>query len=157
MSAWTGKPCQDCGKKKGAKQRNCKRCWTCQRIHDKDTSLSAFDKMLRKTYNITLAQRQELLDYQGGVCYLCRIAKDTGNRRLSVDHDHRCCPGDTSCGRCVRGLLCTGCNRHVLAWAARDDVAFFYRGIEYLTNPPFKAMLDAGIDLVVQDGDKCET
>jgi hypothetical protein len=29
---------------------------------------------------------------------------------LTVDHDHRCCPGPVSCGACVSGLLCTPCN-----------------------------------------------
>jgi hypothetical protein len=29
---------------------------------------------------------------------------------LRVDHDHRCCPGAHSCGKCVKGLLCEGCN-----------------------------------------------
>jgi hypothetical protein len=28
----------------------------------------------------------------------------------AVDHDHRCCPGNYSCGNCIRGVLCRGCN-----------------------------------------------
>jgi len=27
-----------------------------------------------------------------------------------IDHDHKCCPGRTACGRYVRGLLCSRCN-----------------------------------------------
>lgn len=31
-------------------------------------------------------------------------------RAAMVDHDHDCCPGGWSCGRCVRGLICSECN-----------------------------------------------
>jgi hypothetical protein len=30
---------------------------------------------------------------------------------LAVDHNHQCCSSKTSCGRCVRGLLCHACNK----------------------------------------------
>ena len=42
---------------------------------------------------------------QDGACAICKI-----NEATDVDHDHRCCPGTISCGRCVRALLCRSCN-----------------------------------------------
>ncbi len=30
--------------------------------------------------------------------------------RLSLDHDHACCPGGRACPKCVRGVLCSNCN-----------------------------------------------
>lgn len=66
-------------------------------------------------YNITLEQYDALLARQGGVCGICQ--RPETNKRLkylSVDHDHSCCPlSKVSCGKCVRGLLCTGCNRRL--------------------------------------------
>lgn len=55
---------------------------------------------------------EELLAAQGGVCAICGQPQQAG-QRLAVDHDHACCPGGWSCGRCIRGLLCHRCNRMI--------------------------------------------
>jgi hypothetical protein len=49
---------------------------------------------------------------------------------LVVDHDHDCCPGLTSCGQCVRGLICTLCNSAL--GMARNDPAILTAMITYL-------------------------
>ena len=46
---------------------------------------------------------------QCGSCYCCGNVFQE-NERICVDHDHACCPGTFSCGKCVRALVCSGCN-----------------------------------------------
>jgi hypothetical protein len=66
---------------------------------------------LRHKYKMTVEDRERMLTQQGGHCALCPIV-DSEKRgfRLHIDHDHSCCSGDRCCGKCVRGLLCGGCN-----------------------------------------------
>lgn len=59
-------------------------------------------------YGITLEQRDAMLAEQGGVCALCGSADPAP--RWCIDHDHACCPGGKSCGKCIRGVLCLKCN-----------------------------------------------
>lgn len=66
------------------------------------------DRRLRRTYAISLADYDAKLAAQGGACALCGAPPK--GARLHVDHDHAHCPGNKSCGRCVRDLLCSGCN-----------------------------------------------
>ncbi|MEW2245673.1 endonuclease VII domain-containing protein [Streptomyces sp. NPDC026666] len=61
------------------------------------------------TYSLPPAQHEALLTEQGGVCAVCGRT-DRSGKALAVDHDHSCCSGPRSCGRCVRGLLCSRCN-----------------------------------------------
>lgn len=63
-----------------------------------------------RRFSLTRADYQRMLNEQYGRCAIC-FNPPSEKRRLSIDHDHACCSKDsTSCGECVRGLLCTPCN-----------------------------------------------
>ena len=63
---------------------------------------------IQKKYKLTKQMYLDMLEQQNGVCAICQ---NPPNRDwLAVDHDHACCPGIKSCGKCVRGLLCGSCN-----------------------------------------------
>lgn len=69
--------------------------------------------MLR--HNLSVEEYEKIFAAQKGVCAVCfrpemTVQKNGVIQRLSVDHDHRCCPGKQSCGKCFRGLLCNRCN-----------------------------------------------
>lgn len=91
---------------KGGLHSFCMRCWR------SDT--------LKRAYGITLDEYEAMLARQDGGCAICGGTNASG-RNLYVDHDHSCCPGGTSCGRCVRALLCDPCNRSI--GLMRDDPA----------------------------------
>jgi len=62
---------------------------------------------LRTKFGITVEQYEAMLQEQGGSCVCGYIPI---NKRLAVDHDHACCSGTKTCGKCIRGLLCSNCN-----------------------------------------------
>lgn len=61
------------------------------------------DAHRKHRYGITSEQ------YDAMAKHGCRACGAQGVQ-LHVDHDHSCCSGAKSCGRCVRGLLCRPCN-----------------------------------------------
>jgi recombination endonuclease VII len=86
---------------------------------------------LKSRYGLTRETYQELAASQGNVCAICRSpGSQVGRVPLTVDHDHACCPGARSCGRCIRGLLCNRCNR--LLGIAADDPDWLLAAIDYL-------------------------
>jgi hypothetical protein len=63
-------------------------------------------------HKLSAAAYRTMRDAQDGVCVLCGESAWLLDQAvpLVIDHDHVCCPTKGSCGRCVRGLLCAGCN-----------------------------------------------
>jgi hypothetical protein len=109
------------------------RCYSHHNQRKRELRLANHGRRVQSVYGISAQQYAALLEFQGGRCAICRRA--TGARkRLAVDHDHSCCRGPSSCGRCVRGLVCGPCN-DVLAHF-RDDREAFTRGHDYLTSWP---------------------
>lgn len=79
------------------------------------TKAKQWENRLKRVYGITTAQYESLLERQSGRCATCREPETARHqngtiKRLAVDHDHACCPGQKSCGKCIRGLLCQRCN-----------------------------------------------
>jgi hypothetical protein len=63
-------------------------------------------------------------------CWVCGHKPGDGERALAVDHDHSCCPGETSCGFCVRALLCQRCNQGIGQF--REDPALLRAAADYI-------------------------
>jgi hypothetical protein len=84
---------------------------------------------LKTKYHLTIEQYNVILEKQNGVCAICR-KPPTPQKRLCVDHDHKCCSGKISCGKCVRGFLCDNCNR--MLGSSIDSPIVLRLGAEYL-------------------------
>lgn len=63
---------------------------------------------LQSKYGLTEEAFAAIKVAQEDRCALCR---DPFGKEAFVDHDHACCPGQRSCGECVRGILCRKCNQ----------------------------------------------
>lgn len=75
---------------------------------------------LRK-YKLNTEDFDSMFQKQGEKCLGCgvKLIKWRGNNgKWQIDHDHKCCPGQETCGKCVRGILCPTCN---LALAKTSD------------------------------------
>jgi len=93
----------------------------------------AKDARLRREFHITLAEYYKVLDYQQGVCYICKHKYNKKGKplQLSVDHDHT--TGE------VRGLLCWPCNKAIAI--LQDDIERMHNAYLYFKNIPFEVVL----------------
>lgn len=108
--------CDTCGKRRSKTMNGRKECGVCQvkRWNSDPVNRETTRKRHRDRHNSTppyakhgVSDEQWLEMIRRG-CNACGSAG--GKRGLMVDHDHACCPGDRSCGKCVRGALCANCN-----------------------------------------------
>ena len=86
-------------------------------------------RRIERTFGITIEDYNNLLDQQNNCCAICGGVNEDG-KALSIDHDHSCCPGRKSCGKCVRQILCNSCNS--MLGYARDDIEILEAAKKYL-------------------------
>ena len=127
--------CQKCGQT----TNNRGWCTACSRIH----RIGVRERRRRRRENwrrpalaarrLTTKQYCALASAQNHRCAICGSTSSGIKTGVwCVDHDHRCCPADKSCLKCIRGLLCRSCN-----WTlgvVKDSTALLQNMIQYLEN-----------------------
>jgi hypothetical protein len=111
-------------------------CRACAKQHAVEYQASHPETRERKharwmtRYGLTPTTYQALLNQQHGRCAICRCLPSP-HKRLAVDHDHACCPDQSSCGQCIRGLLCDRCNHGLGNF--QDTISYLQNAMTYLT------------------------
>ena len=81
-----------------------------------------------KKYNLTLEQKNEMLNKQNGCCAICKKPETAFNSKiktiksLAVDHNHK--------NGKVRGLLCGNCNIGI--GKLKEDIQILKNAIQYI-------------------------
>lgn len=116
---------------KDGKYPYCKPCnkIRSQKLYTDKTKAKKRSNLLKNKYGLMEQDYLELIERQDGVCAIC-FSEPSQKKSLCVDHDHKCCDGQRSCGECVRGLLCVKCN--TLIGLADDNVEVLMRAVRYL-------------------------
>lgn len=104
----------------------CRKCVALySKIHNK---INHRRKSLRDKYGITEIEYNRLLDFQNGLCAICRHPQIEGRENLDVDHNRSFLKGDKEY---VRGLLCNACNVGIGRF--KDDPDLVFRAWKYLS------------------------
>jgi hypothetical protein len=102
--------------KENRRRKNYRAC------HKKEMKEVSIRYNLKRQFNLTPEQYDDILTKQNGRCAICGIHQSEIDYRLAVDHSH-------STGN-VRGLLCHQCNMGI--GNLNDSVEILRKAIEYL-------------------------
>ena len=86
--------------------------WERAKIYRKTNPNIFADRHLQRKYGLNLTIYNSMLQAQNGVCTIC--FSPSTYRRLDVDHDHAT--------GAIRGLLCSWCNKYIMAQRNTLDV-----------------------------------
>lgn len=114
------KECRHC---KTSFDTRTKRVWCYECLALKD----ARAKHLLTQFDMTRQMFDAMYFDQDGKCLIAICNREA----TQVDHDHKCCPGRKSCGKCVRGLLCDPCNRNL---GMVENSQWLEASLDYLYN-----------------------
>lgn len=91
---------------------------------------------LKRVYNLTLEQWEDIFQAQGRKCPICLRGEKDGVQ-FSTDHSHKQ-------PKIVRGIPCRYCNHRRIGRHTIDDVPQLKRIIAYLEKSPAQAVLPKG-------------
>ncbi len=91
---------------------------------------------LKQSFGIDINEFNRMLELQNHVCAICNLPETNHQKgiikALSVDHNRKCCPGNKSCGKCIRGLLCWHCNSGI--GKLKDSSQLLRKAADYIDN-----------------------
>lgn len=145
MSNATREPrtCGDCGGTFVPSKWTKSRCSKCRYARERENRRANYEQWrdngglehlrnahLVRKYGITSADLEAMVAAQGGMCPICKATEPGGRGNWHVDHDHSCCPTSRTCGKCIRGALCSKCNQALGLF--QDDTDRLRVAIAYL-------------------------
>lgn len=103
----------------GWRDGRCSNCWRTRIGQDRMNSLVL--------HNVPW----DMADHWAQTGWHCDLCGDhVSINRGVIDHDHDCCPGSRSCGKCVRGYLHPNCN--IALGYLKNDPALLRAAADYL-------------------------
>ena len=91
--------------------------------------------MYKRDWNLLSKYKISIEEFKSRSINGCNICGESSERNLQIDHDHKCCNSDITCGQCVRGTVCNRCNKAVDVYEKglmRLDYPLYDKIVQYL-------------------------